>query len=119
MIVVAIIGILAAIAVPNFVKFQCRAKQTEAKGGLKVLLVAEDTYRATNDTYIGGNEATDVLDRMLIGQKQRYGYSVDVSDPAHFTGQAFSKNEFDGELNHDRWQTNEIGGLANIFPGCN
>jgi type IV pilus assembly protein PilA len=31
MIVVAIIGILAAIAIPNFLRFQARARQSEAK----------------------------------------------------------------------------------------
>ena len=35
MIVVAIIGILAAIAIPNFMKFQIRARQSEAKASLK------------------------------------------------------------------------------------
>ena len=35
MIAVAIIGILAAIAIPNFMKFQAKSKQSEAKGNLK------------------------------------------------------------------------------------
>ena len=44
MIVVAIIGILAAIAIPNFMKFQCRAKQAEAKMLLSGLYTAETAY---------------------------------------------------------------------------
>ena len=51
MIVVAIIGILAAIAVPNFIKFQCRSKQSEAKGNLKALYVSQESTRAENDAY--------------------------------------------------------------------
>ena len=39
MIVVAIIGILAAIAIPNFIKFQARSKQSEAKANLNGLRV--------------------------------------------------------------------------------
>jgi type IV pilus assembly protein PilA len=54
MIVVAIIGILAAIAIPNFVKFQCRSKQSEAKGNMKALYVAQESYRAEFDTYVSG-----------------------------------------------------------------
>ena len=52
MIVVAIIGILAAIAIPNFVKFQCRSKQSEAKTNLKALYVAEEAYRGEYDLYV-------------------------------------------------------------------
>ena len=37
MIVVAIIGILAAIAIPNFIKFQAKSKQSEAKTNLKAI----------------------------------------------------------------------------------
>ncbi len=51
MIVVAIIGILAAIAIPNFIKFQARSKQGEAKTNLKSLFTAQKTYFAEKDTY--------------------------------------------------------------------
>ena len=50
MIVVAIIGILAAIAIPNFLKFQARARQGEAKGNLKGLATAQKTYLAQTET---------------------------------------------------------------------
>lgn len=51
MIVVAIIGILAAIAIPNFIKFQARSKQSEAKTNLKGLFQAMKSYYAERDGY--------------------------------------------------------------------
>jgi type IV pilus assembly protein PilA len=51
MIVVAIIGVLAAIAIPNFIKFQARSKQSEAKANLKALFTAEKAYYAEKDKY--------------------------------------------------------------------
>lgn len=46
MVVVAIIGILAAIAVPNFQKFSARAKQSEAKASLSAIYSAERAFAA-------------------------------------------------------------------------
>lgn len=43
MIVVAIIGILAAIAIPNFLRFQARARQSEANSNLKTLFTGMRT----------------------------------------------------------------------------
>ncbi len=44
MIVVAIIGILAAIAIPNFLKFQAKARQSEAKTNLAAIYTAQTAY---------------------------------------------------------------------------
>ena len=52
MIVVAIIGILAAIAIPNFVKFQARSKQGESKTNLKSAYTAERAYYSEKDQYL-------------------------------------------------------------------
>jgi type IV pilus assembly protein PilA len=51
MIVVAIIGILAAIAIPNFLKFQCRSKQSEAKTNLSGIFTAEKSFFGEFNTY--------------------------------------------------------------------
>lgn len=51
MIVVAIIGILAAIAIPNFIKFQARSKQSEVKANLKALYTAEKAFYHEHDSY--------------------------------------------------------------------
>jgi len=51
MIVVAIIGILAAIAIPNFLKYQAKSKQSEAKVNLKAVFTSEQSYFAEKNTY--------------------------------------------------------------------
>src|SRR5438874_13456267 len=51
MIVVAIIGILAAIAIPNFMRYQAKAKQSEAKVGLGGIFTTATSFFAENNTY--------------------------------------------------------------------
>ena len=51
MIVVSIIGILAAIAIPNFIKFQARSKQSEVRANLKALFTAEKAFYQEKDRY--------------------------------------------------------------------
>jgi type IV pilus assembly protein PilA len=46
-----VVGILAAIAVPNFIKFQARAKQAEAKANLRAAYTAERAYFAEKNAY--------------------------------------------------------------------
>ncbi len=52
LIVVAIIGILAAIAVPNFLQAQIRAKVSRVQGDFKALATALEMYHLDNGRYI-------------------------------------------------------------------
>src|SRR3990170_1559509 len=52
MIVVAILGILAAIAIPNFMRFQAKSKQSEAKTNLGAIGTTAEAWRSEKDTYV-------------------------------------------------------------------
>jgi type IV pilus assembly protein PilA len=52
MIVVAIIGILAAIAIPNFVEMQYKAKRAEVPSNVKAVKEAQEIYNSENDAYL-------------------------------------------------------------------
>ena len=124
MIVVAIIGILAAIAIPNFVKFQCRSKQSEAKGNLKALYVSEESYRAENDTYIAlasiseGNKGdTNSIGFQPKGAKIRYVYTASGATST-FGASATVLAKYSGELNGDIWTTTHANDVLNPTNGC-
>jgi type IV pilus assembly protein PilA len=51
MVVVAIIGILATVAVPNFMKFQAKAKQSSAKVELSGIYTAQKAFQIEYETF--------------------------------------------------------------------
>ncbi len=80
MIVVAIIGILAAIAIPNFLKYQAKARQSEAKVNLGAVFTSEVAYFGNNNSY--------TTDMMALGwaptgsPRYLYGFLTDAPGPA-------------------------------------
>lgn len=60
MIVVAIIGILAAIAIPNFLTYQAKAKQSEAKVALGAIFTNETSLFAESPTGATGYSAANI-----------------------------------------------------------
>ena len=123
MIVVAIIGILAAIAIPNFVKFQCRSKQSEAKGSLKAIYTAEESYRAEQDKYINctttecGVGGTSPIGFNPKGNKVRYHYDVTAVNTT-FLSKAIVNATFIGELNTDNWTNEQANTTVTTTNGC-
>lgn len=75
MIVVAIIGILAAIAVPNFIKYQAKSKQSEAKTMLRSYFTSQRHLFSERDTF------TSNLSELGFGPERgnRYAYFGDLS----------------------------------------
>jgi len=53
MIVVAIIGILAAIAIPNFLTYQMKSRQSEAKTNLQAIRTSQIAFQAERGCYLG------------------------------------------------------------------
>ncbi len=53
MIVVAIIGILAAIAIPNFLQYQMKSRQSEAKTNLQAIKTSEVSFQGEQGCYVG------------------------------------------------------------------
>jgi len=51
MIVVAIIALLAAIAIPNLLRARLQANESAAQAALKTIATAEVTYRTANSSY--------------------------------------------------------------------
>ncbi len=70
MIVVAIIGILAAIAIPNFLRFQLRSRAGEGKTNIAAIRTAEEGYAAEFGTYVAAAAAPGGA---LSGDKQNWG----------------------------------------------
>jgi type IV pilus assembly protein PilA len=82
MVVVAIIGILAAVAVPNYQKFQARARQTEAKVSLAGIYTAEKSFATENSTY---SSCLNQIGYTPDGAKRYYGTGFDATAAAATT----------------------------------
>ena len=88
MIVVAIIGILAAIAIPNFLNYQARAKTSEARANLKGIFTSEISYFSEFNLY----STISGINYPPIGTL-RYSYSADTNTAeTGFAGNSISSS---------------------------
>jgi prepilin-type N-terminal cleavage/methylation domain-containing protein len=81
MIVIAIIGILAAIAIPQFSAYRTRSFNSTAQADLRNAATAQEAYYTDNRTYAGdtallvGNYISDGVD-LQISSASKNGYTI-------------------------------------------
>jgi prepilin-type N-terminal cleavage/methylation domain-containing protein len=119
MIVVVIIGILAALAIPRFMRATTKSKQSEAKQVLKQIYTMQHAYRQEYNAYaLNGTTASAVAAQQAnfgrigvdIMATARYTYTI-VAAAATFTATATS-NVLDDDAAPDVWTIDENGNLV-------
>jgi type IV pilus assembly protein PilA len=119
MIVVAIIGILAAIAIPNFVRFQLRSKAGEGKLNLTAVRVAEISYFGEYGTYIdfGPEPQTSGPGGVFNTVKRQWGACappITLASPGYCVIGYFPE----GPTYYDYGSQSELGGAAPVAGGA-
>jgi prepilin-type N-terminal cleavage/methylation domain-containing protein len=77
MIVVVVIGILAAIAIPNFIALQMRAREGSTKANMHTLQVGAEDYAVQNNSFYADNASS--LVGLLPGGNARFQNPFDRS----------------------------------------
>ena len=88
MIVVVIIGILTAIAFPNYREFVARAKRTEAKAALLKIATNQERFYLQNSTFTTDMTMLGFADDPYVSDSESYSVSVTAADASDYTAVA-------------------------------
>ena len=108
MIVVVIIGILAALAYPNLEKYLKRARQTEAKTNLSEIYTAQKIYFTLHQSYADDIKKID----LCLVQGDPYTFTMEASTNI-FKAQA--EGNFDDDDALDIWTIDQDKNLFNTI----
>ena len=93
MIVVVIIGILAAVAYPNYRDYAARAKRNEAKAALLQIAQNQERFYLQNNTYTSDMTRLGFpVASLYITDTRSYVVSVSAADANDFTATATYRN---------------------------
>ena len=108
MIVVVIIGILAALAYPNLEKYLKRARQTEAKTNLSAIYTAQKIYFSLHQSYVDDINELD----LSLAQGDLYTFTMEVSTS---TFKAQAEGNIDDDAALDTWTIDQDKNLFNTI----
>lgn len=105
MIVIVIIGILAAIAIPRFSVSGVKSRQSEAKQLLKQMFTLENAYRQEYDAYTSN---TSFLG-FSAPSNCKYAYVITLTSSTYFKVTASSQTNLDKDDDGDIWYIDTTG----------
>ena len=126
MVVVAIIGILSAVALPNFKKYQAKSKTSEAKLQLSAMYTAETSFNSDYDIYasclkaMGYDPSGEVLQRYYaVGSQVAFGTSEagSMGVIACSTGAAITSNYTAGKTGNGITAASSVTGASGTTAG--
>jgi len=121
MIVVVIIGILAALAIPRFMQATVKTKQSEAKGILKQVYTMQRTHRQESNPATYGDNGV-VINAGAGGIFPQIGVEVQTTARYDYTMNAganifecWATANLDDDATIDTWVIDETGVLQNTI----
>ena len=118
MIVVVIIGILAALAIPRFMTATTRTKQSEAKQLLKQIYTMQRTYRQANGAYgdaaAGAQSANGNFPEIGVEIMATAIYTYTMAAAAN-TFTCTATCDLDDDAAIDTWTIDQDGNLLNTI----
>ncbi|MEM6893848.1 MAG: hypothetical protein AAF554_09175 [Bacteroidota bacterium] len=116
LIVLAIIGILLLLALPNLMPLISKAKSIEAQTQLKALYNAQTTHRYMYSTYTADMNQLDFVAPKTVKENgtANYTYSVVAADNGTFKARAEAITDFDGDGVMNVWEIDENGNPKQI-----
>lgn len=117
LIVLAIIGILLLLALPNLMPLIAKAKSIEAQTQLKALYNSQQTYRYLNSKYTHEMEELDFIAPRTVKENgtANYRYEITAADNNSFKARAEAVTDFDGDGILNVWEIDESGNPKQII----
>jgi len=118
MIVVVIVGVLSALAIPRFMRAATKSKQSEAREILKQVYTMERAYFIEHETYIlngvtasSANPLAYSILAIEIMPSARYTYTITMPSTTQFSCVATA--DLDDDPIIDTWTIDQTGTLTN------
>lgn len=106
MIVVAVVGILAAIAYPSYLNYIEKSRRADAMNALAEIRIEQEKWRANNTTFTANLASLGISTESRDGH---YDLSITTADASGFTAEADPKGAQAGDTDCDPFRVTRSG----------